>query len=129
MAHSVKIDDKLYVKLKAYCDLNKDSVYRISNAAIEEYLNKIKFGDAPFMKYNENQQNSQEAQPEIDKIPNEICENAKDLEKIDALPTKETDEKITELLTTHRYVEGEIVKENTEQTKEKEVKRPTKRRL
>ena len=56
--HTVKIDDKIYTKLKAFCDLNKESVYKISNEAIEEYLNKIQFGDAPFMKrQDENRQN------------------------------------------------------------------------
>ena len=120
--HSVKIEDKLYEKLKAYCGVNKISVSQLCNEAIAEYLNSIEYGDAPFLV--ENRQNSQETQTEIDKITNELSENAKDLKKIDVLPTKDADEKITELL-----AEEEIVKENTEQTKEKEVKRPTKRRL
>lgn len=67
--HSVKIEDKLYVKLKAYCDLNKESVFKICNEAIEEYLNKIQFGDAPFMRHeHENRQFSQETPVKIDKI-------------------------------------------------------------
>ena len=47
--HNVKIDDSLYAKLKAYCDLNHETVYKICNDAIREYLNKIQYGDAPFM--------------------------------------------------------------------------------
>ena len=67
--HTVKIDDKIYAKLKAFCDLNKESVYKISNEAIEEYLNKIQFGDAPFMKrQDENQQISPKPTAENDKI-------------------------------------------------------------
>ena len=67
--HSVKIEDKLYIKLKAYCDLNKETIYKISNEAIEEYLNNIKFGDAPFMRHeNENRQISPKTPLKIDKI-------------------------------------------------------------
>ena len=49
MAHSIKIDDKLYEKLRAYCDINGISVSKLCNEAIEDYLNTIKFGDAPFL--------------------------------------------------------------------------------
>ena len=79
--HTVKIDDKIYTKLKAFCDLNKESVYKISNEAIEEYLNKIKFGDAPFMRYeHEKQQISQEPSAEIDKNTEKQDISPKDLE-------------------------------------------------
>jgi len=49
MAHSIKIDDKLYEKLRAYCDINGISVTKLCNDAIVDYLNTIKFGDAPFL--------------------------------------------------------------------------------
>ena len=49
MAHSVKIDDKLYEKLRAYCNINGISVNKLCNDAILDYLNTIKFGDAPFL--------------------------------------------------------------------------------
>lgn len=50
MAHNVKIEDKLYNKLKAFCDLNDTTVYKLTQEALTEYLNKIQFGDAPFLK-------------------------------------------------------------------------------
>lgn len=59
--HSVKIEDKLYEKLKAYCDLNDTTVFKVSNAAIEDYLNNLMFGDAPFM-----------VQPVVKEEPKEI---------------------------------------------------------
>ena len=49
MTHSIKIDDKLYGKLRAYCNINGISVSKLCNEAIEDYLNTIKFGDAPFL--------------------------------------------------------------------------------
>lgn len=49
MAHSIKIDDKLYEKLRAYCNINGISVSKLCNEAIEDYLSTIKFGDAPFL--------------------------------------------------------------------------------
>ena len=49
MTHSIKIDDKLYEKLRAYCNINGISVSKLCNEAIEDYLNTIKFGDAPFL--------------------------------------------------------------------------------
>ena len=49
MAHSIKIEDKLYEKLRAYCNINGISVTKLCNDAIADYLNVIKFGDAPFL--------------------------------------------------------------------------------
>ena len=49
MAHSVKIEDKLYEKLTAYCRANGVSIVKLCNDAIQEYLNVVKFGDAPFL--------------------------------------------------------------------------------
>ena len=49
MAHIVKIDDKLYDKLKEYCTLNDISLQKFCNDAIVEHLNMEMFGDAPFM--------------------------------------------------------------------------------
>ena len=49
MAHSIKIEDKLYNKLKAFCDLNDTTVYKLTQEALTEYLNRVQFGDAPFL--------------------------------------------------------------------------------
>ena len=49
MPHSVKIDDKLYDKLKMYCDLNNTSPHILAKDAIEKYLNDEMYGDAPFL--------------------------------------------------------------------------------
>lgn len=118
--HSVKIEDKLYVKLKAYCDLNKESVFKICNEAIEEYLNKIQFGDAPFMRHeHENRQISQETPVKIDKNPEKVEKeetistktpsfdeiiNEIGIKKIEVtpIPSKEADAKLTEILSTHQ---------------------------
>ena len=50
MAHNVKVEDKLYNKLKAFCDLNDTTVYKLTQEALTEYLNRVQFGDAPFLK-------------------------------------------------------------------------------
>ena len=49
MAHSVKIEDKLYEKVGAYCRMNGISITKLCNDAIEEHLNMLKYGDAPFL--------------------------------------------------------------------------------
>ena len=49
MAHSIKIEDKLWEKLRAYCTINGLSVTRVCNDAITDYLNMLKFGDTPFL--------------------------------------------------------------------------------
>ena len=70
MPHTIKIDDKLYTKIKSYCDLNHTSPHILAKEAIEKHLNEMMFGDAPFMKYkDENQQISQETPLKIDKNP------------------------------------------------------------
>lgn len=69
MPHSVKIEDRLYEKLKEYCGINSISITQLCNDAITDYLNTIKFGDAPFLRHeNENRQNYQETPTKIDKI-------------------------------------------------------------
>ena len=67
--HSVKIEDKLWVKLKTYCEINNTTAVKISNEAIEKYLNELKFGDAPFLKWEhgENRQNYQEPAVDLEK--------------------------------------------------------------
>lgn len=118
--HSVKIEDKLYVKLKAYCDLNKESVFKICNEAIEEYLNKIQFGDAPFMKHeHENRQFSQETPVKIDKNPEKVEKEETISEKtpsfdgiikelgikkteVTPIPSEEAEDKLIEALSTHQ---------------------------
>ena len=70
MPHTVRIDDKTYDKLKAYCDLNNTSPHVIAKDAIEKYLNTEMYGDAPFLNREiENRQNYQETPTKIDKIP------------------------------------------------------------
>lgn len=118
--HSVKIEDKLYVKLKAYCDLNKESVFKICNEAIEEYLNKIQFGDAPFMRHEHaNRQFSQETPVKIDKNTEKVEKeetistktpsfdeiiNEMGIKKIEVtpIPSKEAEDKLIEILSTHQ---------------------------
>lgn len=118
--HSVKIEDRLYVKLKAYCDLNKESVFKICNEAIEEYLNKIQFGDAPFMRHeHENRQFSQETPVKIDKNTEKVekdetistktpsfeeIKKELDVKKIEVtpIPSKEAEDKLIEILSTHQ---------------------------
>lgn len=120
--HSVKIDDKVYTKLKLYCDLNKESVHKISNEAIEEYLNMLQFGDAPFFDYRrENRQNSPNTELEIDKNTEKVEKeetisaktpsfdgiiNELGIKKIEVapipIPTKDAENKLIEILSTHQ---------------------------
>ena len=118
--HSVKIDDKVYTKLKLYCDLNKESVHKISNEAIEEYLNMLQFGDAPFLDHKrENRQNSPNTELEIDKNTEKVekeetistktpsfeeIKKELDIKKIEVtpIPTKDAENKLIEILSTHQ---------------------------
>ena len=145
MAHSVKIDDKLYVRMKSYCDMNGTSPYIVAKEAIEAYLNDAMYGDAPFMKReeDENRQISPETPVNLDKNTekgNSLLENLensgmisvesiksdeqgnveihmKKLDGIDSIQTK---------FTVHNDGTVEIDKDDKEQ---KVPQRPTKRRL
>lgn len=145
MPHSVKIEDKLYDRMKSYCDLNGTTPYAVAREAIDKYLNEIMYGDAPFMKREEDEyrQISPETPVNLDKNAkkeNSLPENLensgmisiesiksdeqgnveihmKKLDGIDSIQTK---------FTVHNDGTVEIDKNNKEQ---KVPQRPTKRRL
>ena len=103
MPHSVKIEDKLYDRMKSYCDLNGTSPYAVAREAIDKYLNEIMYGDAPFMKKekDENRQISAETPVNFDKnteetpyfteVKNETMPMV-DTEKVKSLSAEKTDE-------------------------------------
>ena len=132
--HSIKIGDRLYTKLKVYCDLNNEKIFTISEAAIEDYLNKIQFGDAPFLKYeHENPQNSPNMPLEIEKNTEEkeaTSAKTPSVERIEvrAVPLKDADEMITELLSNNTFEDVKNGKVNDTMNKET-PRRQGKRRL
>ena len=137
--HNVKIEEKLYAKLKAYCDLNHETIFKICNDAIRDYLNNIQYGDAPFM--TEPVVTVSDTLDKIDDTQtNEISENLvkepvekqdatietatkEDVESVTAIPSKKADEVITELLSTNT---DEKVNNTINETT---PRRPGKRRL
>lgn len=142
--HNVKIEEKLYAKLKAYCDLNHETIFKICNDAIRDYLNNIQYGDAPFMT-----EPVVAVSDTLDKIDNaqtsEISENMvkepvekqdttietatkEDVGSVTAIPSKKADEIITEFLSnnTDEKVRSDKVNDTINETT---PQRPRKRRL
>lgn len=135
MAHSVKIEDKLYEKLRAYCNINGISVTKLCNDAITDYLNMIKFGDAPFLiadKLISERQAAEEISEILTDKVNELTKEDKyhdDDGKLIITPVSAEDgeKQLTEFLSTHTY--DEFVKKEEPKEEEVKPKRPGKRRL
>lgn len=89
--HNVSISAKLYKEIKDYCTLNELKV----NVFVEELLRKAfnveKFGDAPFIKFREEESVSDQAQPKQPKITDEYAKI------IDSKKHEMPDEPINEL--------------------------------
>jgi len=128
MPHTIKIDDKTYDKLKAYCDLNNVSPHDIARSAIEVYLNDLMYGDAPFMKKAEPESQQKHAEnlddiglASVEAINHDEQGNLeihmKKLDGVDSVQAK---------YTVHNDGTVEIDKGDKE---EKKPQRPTKRRL
>lgn len=130
MAHSIKIDDKTYDKLKSYCDLNRLSVHAVTKEAIEFYLNDIMYGDAPFLKPNTvDSKGNVYTEEVVEKLKEEA--NSKYHDKngqliVTAMSSEDGKKQLVEFLGTHTYDEFEKKEEPKEEVK---PKRPTKRRL
>ncbi len=111
MAHSVKIDDKTYDKLKSYCDLNRLSLHAVTKEAIEFYLNDIMYGDAPFLKPNTvDSKGNVYTEEVVEKLKEEA--NSKYHDKngqliITAMSSENGEKQLVEFLGTHTYDEFE----------------------
>ena len=131
MAHNIKIDDKTYDKLKAYCDLNSLSVHTVTKEAIEFYLNDIMYGDAPFLKPNTvDSKGNVYTEEVVEKLKEEANskyhdENGKLI--MTAVSAEDGEKQLVEFLSTHTY--DEFVKKEEPKEEEVKPKRPTKRRL
>ena len=127
MAHSVKIEDKLYEKLRAYCNINGISVTKLCNDAIADYLNVIKFGDAPFLiadKLISERQAAEEVSEILTDKVNELTKEDKPI--VTPVSAEDGEKQLVEFLSTHTY--DEFVKKE-EPKEEVKPKRPGKRRL
>ena len=133
MAHTVKIDDKLYEKLRAYCNINGISVTKLCNDAILDYLNTIKFGDAPFL-IAEKIINERQAAEELSEILMEkVLENSgmTSIESIEHNKNGELEIHMKKLDGTDSIQANFTVHNDgtVDMNKEEKPKRPTKRRL
>lgn len=145
---SVTINDKLYARLKSFCSENGKKVKDAVEDAVNEYLMKEQYGDAPFMTQQteedvENRQNYQETPVEIDKNTekgNSLLENLENSGMISVESIKSDEQGNVEVhmkkldgidsiqtkFTVHNDGTVEIDKNDKEQ---KVPQRPTKRRL
>ena len=119
---SITIDDKLYKRLKSFCVENEKKVKDVSEEAINDYLLREQYGDAPFMvrqMENENRQIYQELPAEIDKntekVEKEETISAKTPSfdgiikelgikktEVTPIPSEEAEDKLIEILSTHQ---------------------------
>ena len=145
---SVTINDKLYARLKSFCSENGKKVKDAAEDAVNEYLMKEQYGDAPFMVQQveedvENRQIYQEPTVEIDKNTekgNSLLENLENSGMISVESIKSDEQGNVEVhmkkldgidsiqtkFTVHNDGTVEIDKNDEEQ---KVPQRPTKRRL
>ena len=148
MAHSIKIDDKLYEKLRAYCDINGISITKLCNDAILDYLNTIKFGDAPFLKPNtvDNKGNVY-TEEVVEKLKEEANSKYRDKNGhliVTAMSAEDGEKELTKILMENqdppltpeqREEQKKFIKQETENLKEfiesvpVPTKKPSKRRL
>lgn len=146
---NITIDDKLYKRLKSFCIENEKKVKDVSEKAINDYLLREQYGDAPFMARqteDENRQIYQELPAEIDKNTEKdknLLENLENsgMVSVDSIKSDEQGNveihmkkldginSIQTKFTVHNDGTVDIVK-NDEGNKEQEKPlRPTKRRL
>ena len=46
--NTIQINDKLYIELKEYCDLNNLNISELCNDLLKKGINELKYGDIPF---------------------------------------------------------------------------------
>ena len=120
MAHSIKIEDKLYEKLRAYCDINGISVTKLCNDAILDYLNTIKFGDAPFLKPNTvDSKGNVYTEEVVEKLKEEANSKYRDENGhliVTQMPSEDAEKMITKILSENQ--DPGVTKEQLEDVKE-----------
>ena len=87
--HSISISDRLYSDIKEYCQLNDLKINVFVEELIRKSFNVEKFGETPFSKKEETEQEPEPKKPVIDEYAKEI-EASKFSEKIlDGMKTAE----------------------------------------